>query len=313
MNFLKDLPVEIDAPDIEPHKAGNTGIDYVHSWDSGRSGPHVMLSALVHGNELCGAVVLDELLRRRVRPLHGRLTLGFMNPAAFRRFDPRAPLASRYVDEDFNRVWSSEFLDSGDSVERRRARELRPLIDTVDYLLDLHSMQLPSPPLLLAGPEDKGIELARRIGYPEFIIRDAGHTAGVRLRDYGSFNDPASERNALLVECGQHWQAASIEVARETVARFLACCGMSDTASSEESRNAQQVIEVTDVITATSSRFRFADNYRGMESIAEAGTLIAHDDEEPIRTPYDHCRLIMPTHRVLQGQTAVRLGRQRDH
>lgn len=310
MNVWNELSVEIAAPDIEVHKTGNTGIDYVHSRDSGRPGPHVMLSALVHGNELCGAVVLDELLRRDVRPLRGRLTLGFMNPAAYRQFDPRAPLASRYVDEDFNRVWSSEALANGDSVERRRARILRPLIDTVDRLLDLHSMQLPSPPLLLTGARDKGVELARRVAYPAFIVRDEGHAAGVRLRDYAAFNDPRSERNALLVECGQHWQAVSIDVARRTTYRFLASCGMLDAAAQPPATVAQRVIEVTDVITAATPRFRFADNYRGMECIERAATLIAEDDDRMIRTPYDRCWLIMPTHKVLPGQTAVRLGRE---
>ena len=56
-------PIEIDAPDISAYRAGNTGVDYVTTFDSGRAGPHVMVSAVVHGNELCGAVVLDWLLR----------------------------------------------------------------------------------------------------------------------------------------------------------------------------------------------------------------------------------------------------------
>ena len=65
-----------------------------------------------------------------------------MNVAAYTRFDPVNPVVSRYVDEDFNRVWSAEVLDGPrDSVELRRAREVRPLVDTVDLLLDIHSMQ----------------------------------------------------------------------------------------------------------------------------------------------------------------------------
>ena len=48
---------------------------------------------------------------------------------------------SRFVDEDFNRVWVEDRLDGEESsVELRRAREVRPILDDVDMLLDIHSM-----------------------------------------------------------------------------------------------------------------------------------------------------------------------------
>jgi hypothetical protein len=47
-----------------------------------------------------------------------------------------------------------------------------------------------------------------------------------------------------------------------------------------------------------------------MEVIADRDTVIAHDGEAPIRTPYDDCVLIMPSRRLVAGQTAVRLGRR---
>jgi hypothetical protein len=43
--------------------------------------------------------------------------------------------------------------------------------------------------------------------------------------------------------------------------------------------------------------------------IPRAGTVIAYDAGKEIRTPYDDCVLIMPTRRLVRGQTAVRLGR----
>ena len=80
------------------------------------------------------------------------------------------PDASRYVDEDFNRVWGEDTLaGSRDSAELRRARELRPIIDQADYLLDIHSMQHPTVPLLLCGPTEKKRQLARAIGYPQLV------------------------------------------------------------------------------------------------------------------------------------------------
>ena len=130
------------APDLSAYAKGNTGLDYVTGFDSGAPGPHVMVNALTHGNELCGAITLDTLFRHDLRPTRGKLTLGFANIAAYLRFDPSRPTASRFVGEDFNRLWSRGVLDGPrQSLELRRARAYRPLIDSVDFLLDLHSMQ----------------------------------------------------------------------------------------------------------------------------------------------------------------------------
>ena len=309
-----DYPIELTPPDILPYRAGNTGVEYVTRFDSGTPGPHVLVTALVHGNELCGAIALDFLMRAQVRPRRGVLTLAFCNVAAFHAFDPARPTASRFIDEDFNRVWSPEVLDGPRrSAELARARELRPIIDAADFLLDIHSMQHCTAPLMLCGPLDKGRKFAREIGYPEIVVSDAGHAAGRRMRDYGGFGDPASPKNALLVECGQHWAAASADVAKETMLRFLAHFRMLDpaflAAHLPKAPPPQRLIEVTDAITIRSDNFRFVDDYRGMEVIPKGGTEIARDGDQPVRTPYDQCVLIMPSRRLSKGQTAVRLGR----
>jgi predicted deacylase len=80
---MNSYPIEIDFPDIAPHAPGNTGIPYLYTFDSGVAGPHVMINALTHGNEVCGAIVVDELVRARLRPRRGKLTLSFANVAAY--------------------------------------------------------------------------------------------------------------------------------------------------------------------------------------------------------------------------------------
>src|SRR5687767_15501905 len=100
--------IEIQPPDIKRYRRGNTGIDYVHALDSGKPGPSVMVQALTHGNELCGAVALDYLFNQKIAPAKGKLILAFANVAAFERFDFGDPDRSRYIDEDYNRVWADE-------------------------------------------------------------------------------------------------------------------------------------------------------------------------------------------------------------
>lgn len=312
---MPSVPVELKAPDIQAHRQSNTGTDFVHTFDSGLPGPRVMVNALTHGNEICGAIVVDRLLRRGLRPVRGKLTLAFANVEAFSRFDPTNPYATRFVDEDFNRVWSPAILDgSGDTVELRRARALRPFIESADYLLDIHSMLEPSPPVMICGPLDKGISFAFEVGVPEHIVSDTGHANGTRMRDFGGFGDPASPKNALLVECGQHWERAAEHVAWQTTWRFLDVLGVVEREAAAREIDAavpqQRLIRVTEAVIANSPAFRFAKSFAGLEVIPRRGDVIAWDGDEPVRAPYDNCVLVMPVpNNVKTGLTAVRLGR----
>lgn len=322
---LPEYPIEVAFPDIRCYADGNTGIPYAYTFDSGVAGPHVMIGALTHGNEVCGAIAVKGLLDLGVRPRQGRLTLMFANVEAYRRFDPANPDASRFVDQDLNRVWTDALLDdlARDSSELRRARALRPLIDTVDFLLDLHSMHERSAPLSVSGPLDKGIDMARALGGPGWIISDEGHPEGRRMRDYAGFGDPDSAKNAVLVECGQHWEAAAADVARDVAARFLVLHGIVEAADLPPAwRQAQsapapvpataplvRVVRVTEPVVAASMDFRFAGNYSGLEVFPEAGSVIGWRDGEPVRTPYPDCVLVMPSLRQLRpGVTVVRFG-----
>jgi predicted deacylase len=309
-------PIDIQPPDISAYRAGNAGVDYVHVLDSGKPGPNVMLQALTHGNEFCGAIALDTLFKERIRPRAGRLTLAFANVAAYARFDFDDPDRSRYIDEDYNRVWGDEvLLGPRDSAELRRARELRPFVDAADYLLDLHSMHEPCRPIMVCAKSEKSVALARRIGMPADLLLDTGHPAGLRMIERGAFDDPASPRSAVLIECGQHWEKGSAQVAIDTALRFLKVTGAVEGAWAEARLKlapppAQRVIRVTEPVVAQTMQFRFAGPWKGLEVLPKKGTLVATDGGKEWRTPYDDCVLVMPSLRHLKpGTTLMRLGR----
>ncbi|MCP3719903.1 succinylglutamate desuccinylase/aspartoacylase family protein [Paraburkholderia sp. CNPSo 3281] len=314
---MSTYPIEVAFPDIAAHERSETGIPYVHTFDSGAPGPHVMINALTHGNEVCGAIVVDALLRGRLRPRRGKLTLAFANVEAYRRFDPAHPDAARFVDQDFNRVWTAQALDdlARESSELRRARAMRPVIDDVDLLLDLHSMHEKCMPLIVAGPLAKGVELSARLGAPATVICDEGHPEGRRMRDYEGFGDPASAKNALLIECGQHWETSAVTVARDVTARFLLLAGVVDEADLptdwlQPLPPEMRVVRVTEPVVAKSMDFRFAGEYTGLEVFPKAGAVIGWSNGEPVVTPYDDCILVMPSLRQLRpGVTVVRLGK----
>jgi predicted deacylase len=313
-------PIELSPPDLTRWREGNTGVDHVWRLDSDRPGPRVMVQALTHGNELCGAIALDWLLSSGLRPRRGSLVAAFANVEAFGRFDPSDPDRSRFVDEDLNRVWDDRVLHGPrDSTELRRARALRPFVDEADWLLDLHSMHEPCRPIMVCGATgrggEKGAALARRLGVPADLLIDTGHPAGLRMIERGGFGDPSDPRTAILIECGQHWERGAADVAVDTMLRFLTAVGTFDEAELQPLLRAapaprQQVIRVTEAVVARGPGFRFVAPFRGLEVIPNAGDPIAIDGELTIRAPYDDTVLVMPStaHRT-PGTTMVRLGR----
>jgi predicted deacylase len=309
-------PVELSAPDIGPWRRGNCGVDWVHRLDSGQPGPRVLVQALTHGNEICGAIALDWLLRLGFMPQRGSLVLAFANVEAYQRFDPARPFDSRCIDEDYNRVWGDEqLLGPRGSVELRRARQLRPFVDEADLLLDIHSMSEPCRPLMVCGTVDKNATFARRLGVPADLLIDTGHPAGLRMVERGGFGDPLSARHALLVECGQHWERAAAEVAIDTLVRFLGQAGLAGDAWVQAHARLplppqQRLVRVTEAVVARSADFHFLVPTEGLGVIPRAGTPVARDGDHTWLTPYDDCVLVMPGTRNLKaGGTAVRLGR----
>ena len=319
------LTFDLPKPDIAAWRAGNTGVEGVWQFDSGKPGRHVLITALIHGNELCGAWALKGLLEAGVRPQQGRLTLAFCNLAAFDRFDAANHDASRFVDEDLNRQWSPERIVADGTQERRRARALVPFVAQADWLLDLHSMHEPAAPLLLTGMQARNLALAREMRNPEHIVVDPGHKDGVRMRDYGRFGELCADGSdngtrSLLIECGFHGHMESRTVAQDLCVRFLQASGALDASEIQRllptwrqpDAAHQWALDVTGPVVATSEKFRFVAPYRGLEIIARAGTVIGWNDAEPVTTPYDYCVLVMPsTRQAKAGVTVVRFARRR--
>lgn len=312
---VQPRPFLLACPDLSSERLGNTETPGVWHFDSGVPGKRVMLSALIHGNELCGAWALKEALAAGLRPRRGSLTLAFCNLAAFDRFDSTNYAPARFVDEDMNRVWSDDKLTVPISQERRRAAQLRPWVEQADWLLDFHSMSNSDVPLQLTGMEQRNIDLALALGNPATIIADAGHAAGVRMRDYGRFGEAGDNgTRSLLIECGFHGAPEARGVAVDQMARFLLEAGTVDSDDIPDAwiapaQAAQRALRVTHAVAAKSADFRFDQPWKGLETLATAGTVIGWSEGEAVVTPYDDCVLIMPsTANLRPGVTVVRLA-----
>ena len=309
--------LEVLPRDLSAYRAGNTGIDYVHRFESGRPGPHVLINALTHGNEICGMVAATHLLDSGVRPKIGTLTVSFAHVEAYEAFRQDDPFANRQIVHNLNRIWSDEWLDgSQDSPELRRARALRPVVAVADHILDIHSTSQDVEPFWVYPDFPRNGQAALAIGaqgqVTTHLVMPSGLGSGTPLIQHGRHGVAGSSAGvALVVECGQHFLQAAADVATATALDFLAHFGLIDAMppSAEAQAQAQRRLALLETRMVHTPAFRFVRPLKGFETFAE-GELIATDgDAGEIRAPCDDCTVMMPARVPIVGREAVYLTR----
>lgn len=301
---------EVLPRDLSAYRAGNTGIPYVHRFASGKPGPHVLVNALTHGNEICGMVAATHLLDTGVRPLVGTLTVSFANVAAYESFDREKPFDSRQLVHNLNRIWSPELLDgSEDSPELRRARELRPVVDAADHILDIHSTSQDVEPFWVYPAFERNAQVALAIGRPSVhLVMPDGLGSGIPVIQHGRHGLGSSNAGAAVVaECGQHFLQSSADMATAVTLDFLAHFGLIAARPPRE-RSPQRRYQLLQTYVIRTPEFKFVRPVVGFETFA-AGERIATDGADEIRAPED-CTILMPARQAIVGREGVYLARR---
>jgi len=301
--------IEVMPRDLSAYRQGNVGVDYVHRFESGVPGPHVLINALTHGNEFCGMVAACHLLDTGVRPLRGTLTVSFSNVAAYETFDPAKPFDSRQITHNFNRIWSSQWLDGPeDSVELRRARAMRAVVAEADHILDIHSTSQDVMPFWVYPDFARNAQVASALVAPAVhLVMPQGLGSGTPVIQHGQHGLANSQAGAALVaECGQHFKQSSADLATNVALDFLGHFGLIERAVGTGA--APRRFELLRTHVVAQADFRFVRPVIGFETFAQ-GELIAMDGDEPIHAPCDDCTLFMPTREPIVGREGVYLTR----
>ena len=301
---------EVLPRDLAPYRRGNTGIDYVHRFDSGRPGPHVLVNALTHGNEFCGMVAATHLLDQAIRPKIGILTVSFANVGAYESFDPAEPFKSRQLVHNLNRIWSGVELDGpGDSPELRRARELRPAMAAADHILDIHSTSQDVVPFWVYPAFERNAQVALAVGRPlVHLVMPGGLGSGTPLIQHGRHGDPEESGTAMVVECGQHFLRSASDLATRVALDFIAHFGLIDADPQRPAPPPQRRFELLQTHVIKTPEFRFARSVVGFE-VFDKGELVYTDGDEEVRSPVDGCTIFMPSREATVGKEAVYLTR----
>jgi succinylglutamate desuccinylase len=195
-----------------------------------RSGPLLIVTAGIHGNEPAGVVALGRVMQRlrELKPAaRGELLALSGNRAALAR-------NVRYVDDDLNRLWSDANVrelraadPATDHSERREQRELLGAIDAAlatpresVVLLDLHSTSAGGPPFSLMGDTLQNRPIAFALGVPVLL--------GLEENVEGTLLEYFGERGlvSVVLEGGQNQDPRTVEHHESAVWLALVAAGL---------------------------------------------------------------------------------------
>jgi len=177
-----------------------------------------LITVCVHGDEVAGLLATNELIDEGFfRSIQQNVTIMIGNPRAVLE-------KKRFVDMNLNRVFTPQFINLStrfdtlpkENYELNRVDDLIAEIRKCDLFLDLHTTSAPTVPFGIVSPRPESETIAKQfpIGFILHNVKTVIH--GTTL-DYCDM----LEKVGICVECGQHNDRASIEVAKKTIQCFV--------------------------------------------------------------------------------------------
>ncbi len=244
----------------------------IYRFSSKEKGEDVLFLGSVHGNEVCGSLAIDEVLRKIKE---GLLTIQKGSVAFIPRVNKRAyDEGKRFIDVNLNRVVKKK--DSANTHEERLAQALIPFLEEADYVVDLHSMTAKTEPMVFLDYESvENNSLAEATGAP-FCVK--GWPAVFKSDELCSDTISCVHRSSghgVTVECGQHNEASSVEVARNVILKVLKRYnGLRGDFLTQATKSASVSVRIKKVFFRDSDKDTFTHSFTNFEAI-KRGELIA--------------------------------------
>ena len=262
-------------------------------------GASLIVTGAVHGNETCGAEAIQRVVREidagALPIVRGTLTfVPVTNPLAYSKRE-------RNGERNLNRNFTP--TPHPRDFEDRVVNWLAPLLRRHAALLDLHSTRAATQPFATFGPRDndgllepfslsvperrfarclgvtrfvegwlatyaRGVERRARAGYASEINSDPRYGVGTTeyMRSQGGF--------AVTLECGQHDDPASVDVAYRAIHNALAHLGITDEPAPPLVER-YELIALREVIDRLDPADRFAREWSSFDRVRE-GEAIGH-------------------------------------
>jgi predicted deacylase len=312
----------------------------IHQYAGLKSGPKLLVTAAVHGNETCGVSSIEQVMAAldsgALQLLRGTLTfVPIANPLAHQ-------LGRREGERNLNRNLRPAVI--AQDFEDRVAARLCPLLASHDVLLDLHSFQSQGQAFVMLGPQDNAGDLepfahasaeaalAKCLG-PARIVEGwlSTYELGLRRRAANKHEASAPRQDLTLdphygvgtteymrsqggygvtLECGQHLDPQAPEVARLAILRSMALLGLisPEAAAAQQPSQPAEVLQLYEVIDRQHPDDRFEQAWTSFDAISKGQKIGTRHDGSAVLAPADG-RIVFPNSKALTGQEWFYLAR----
>jgi len=270
-----------------------------------RSGPRLLVTGAVHGNEPCGPKAIRraiaDFMSRRLVIERGEVSfVPIVNLKAYLKNE-------RTGDRNLNRDLREATVPRDN--EDRIANVLCPLLRAHDVLLDLHSFRSAGEPFVFLGPQDNDGDIepfahaseetafASILG-PELVMHgwldtyvngvarkrpspDGSLSLGVGTTEYMRF----AGGYGVTLECGNHEDPQAEEVAYRAILNALAHLRL--IAAPAPKRAAARFIELVDVVLAESEGDRLEKAWRTGDAVRTGEVIARRANGEALAAPQD--------------------------
>ena len=311
-----------------------------HSFHGLAPGPKLLVLGAVHGNEVCGAKAITQLLQDidsgQLSIERGTVTfVPVTNPLAYQ-------LKQRTGDRNLNRNMAPSAI--AQDFEDRLANVLCPMLDAHDVLLDLHSFHTGGAPFVMIGPQNNNgslepfsqaeqeMQLALCTGAPRIVEGWLDtYARGVSRRAAAPALPGAARAQTLVtnpnygvgtteymrsrggygvtLECGQHDDPQVVQVARRAILQTLALLGITSVPL-EPMPAEREILRLVDVTDREHAGDSFSREWRSFDAV-QAGDLIGtrHSGAE-VKAPHDGF-VVFPNPSAEPGQEWFYMARRR--
>ncbi len=263
-----------------------------------RPGPTSIVMAGNHGNEICGINAFEQLIPH-LTIQSGTVIFLLGNVKAIQE-------NKRFIEYNLNRLFSDTALYSNEikeTYEYKRAQEIKAIFDEGDALLDIHSTLNPSKPFIICEDNAQSIVenfpgVFERIVYG-FDALEPGASDGYML---------SKGKIGICIECGQHNDHMSVEIARKSICVFLKSRGHINYRSiSFRRKNIREYVKMDYLHKSETDKFTLARKFYDFEPIYK-NTLIGVDGDKSIFAPED-CLIVFAHDCSKKDSEAFLLGK----
>ncbi|WP_309682095.1 succinylglutamate desuccinylase/aspartoacylase family protein [Polaromonas sp.] len=280
-------------------------------------GPRLLVLGAVHGNEVCGARAIAQLIAEldsgALAIERGTLTLvPVTNPLAYQ-------LGQRTGERNLNRNMAPSAIPQ--DFEDRIANVLCPLLDAHDALLDLHSFHTGGAPFVMIGPQDnrgtlepfaraaEEMQLALHTG-PHRIVEGWLETYALGVQRRAAAPTPNADRDdqilmtnpnygvgtteymrsrggyGVTLECGQHDAPEAVQVARHAILQTLALLGLNSRPLAPVPMD-REILRLVDVTDRQHAGDRFSRDWNSFDAVKGGELIGVRQGGEPVTAPAD--------------------------